>query len=84
MQTQDHHQHRHSRARGIYDATRELLKEGGVRGLFRGTWPTLARDVPGFAAYFVAYEVVRKVFEDGDVEREIIAAGMFEAISSVR
>lgn len=37
-----------------------LYKEGGMRSIFRGTGATLARDGPGSAAYFVAYEVVKK------------------------
>jgi len=37
-----------------------LYKEGGLRSIFRGTGATLVRDGPGSAAYFVAYEVVKK------------------------
>lgn len=37
-----------------------LYKEGGVRSLFRGTIATIARDAPGSAAYFVAYEATKK------------------------
>jgi hypothetical protein len=33
-----------------------LYKEGGVRSVFRGSAMTLARDGPGSAAYFAAYE----------------------------
>ncbi|KAI8822403.1 mitochondrial carrier domain-containing protein [Fimicolochytrium jonesii] len=35
-----------------------LREEKGLRPLFRGTFATFARDVPGFAAYFVVYEMV--------------------------
>lgn len=45
---------------GPVDVVRQLYKEGGVRSLFRGTVATLARDGPGSAAYFVAYEIVKK------------------------
>jgi solute carrier family 25 carnitine/acylcarnitine transporter 20/29 len=45
---------------GSLDCTRQLLREGGVRSLYRGTLMTLARDGPGSAAYFTAYEVVKK------------------------
>lgn len=37
-----------------------LYKEGGLKSIFRGTGATLARDGPGSAAYFVAYELVKK------------------------
>jgi len=45
---------------GPIDAIRGLYKEGGMRSLFRGTGATLARDGPGSAAYFVAYELAKK------------------------
>lgn len=31
-----------------------------MRSIFRGTFATLARDGPGSAAYFAAYEVTKK------------------------
>lgn len=37
-----------------------LYKEGGIRSIFRGSFATMARDGPGSAAYFAAYEVVKK------------------------
>lgn len=45
---------------GPLDVVRQLYKEGGMRSIFRGTGATLARDGPGSAAYFVAYEVMKK------------------------
>jgi solute carrier family 25 (mitochondrial carnitine/acylcarnitine transporter), member 20/29 len=45
---------------GSLDCARQLLREGGVRSLYRGTVMTLARDGPGSAAYFATYEVVKK------------------------
>jgi len=39
---------------------RGLYAEGGLRSIFRGTGATLARDGPGSAAYFVAYELSKK------------------------
>ena len=49
---------------GSLDCARQLLREGGVRSLYRGTVMTLARDGPGSAAYFAAYEVVKKRLSD--------------------
>jgi len=46
--------------RGVIDVLKHLYKEGGVRSIFRGTGATLARDGPGSAAYFAAYEVTKK------------------------
>jgi len=46
--------------KGPADAIRGLYKEGGIKSIFRGTFATIARDGPGSAAYFVAYELVKK------------------------
>ncbi|GLB36001.1 putative mitochondrial carrier (TC 2.A.29) family protein [Lyophyllum shimeji] len=47
--------------KGVFDVLKHLYREGGVRSIFRGTGATLARDGPGSAAYFAAYEVTKKV-----------------------
>jgi len=46
--------------KGVFDVLKHLYREGGLRSIFRGTGATLARDGPGSAAYFAAYEVVKK------------------------
>jgi solute carrier family 25 carnitine/acylcarnitine transporter 20/29 len=35
---------------------RAILREQGVRGLYRGFWASAARDTPGWAVYFASYE----------------------------
>lgn len=45
---------------GPVDVVRQLYKEGGLRSIFKGTGGTLARDGPGSAAYFAAYEVAKR------------------------
>ncbi|KAK4047173.1 carnitine transporter [Microbotryomycetes sp. JL221] len=45
---------------GPLDAVGKLYKEGGLRSIYRGTGATLARDGPGSAAYFLAYEAIKK------------------------
>ncbi|GAA5866215.1 hypothetical protein JCM8547_007205 [Rhodosporidiobolus lusitaniae] len=45
---------------GPVDAIAKLYAQGGLRSIYRGTAATLARDGPGSAAYFVAYEYVKK------------------------
>ncbi|KAF8578741.1 mitochondrial carrier [Ramaria rubella] len=45
---------------GVFDVFKVLYREGGLRSIFRGTGATLARDGPGSAAYFAAYEVAKK------------------------
>lgn len=68
---------------GILDVVGKLYKEGGIRSIFRGTFATLARDGPGSAAYFAAYEVAKKKLtpagkEPGDLDlgAVVVAGGL--------
>lgn len=45
---------------GMLDCARQVLKEGGVQSLYKGTVATLLRDIPGTVAYFGTYELVKK------------------------
>ncbi|KAL2754243.1 hypothetical protein ACRALDRAFT_2028702 [Sodiomyces alcalophilus JCM 7366] len=45
---------------GATDVVRQLYREGGIRSVFRGSAATLARDGPGSAAYFAAYEYIKR------------------------
>ncbi|KAM0484418.1 hypothetical protein ACHAPX_001841 [Trichoderma viride] len=51
---------------GGLDVVRQLYREGGLRSVFRGSAATLARDGPGSAAYFAAYEVIKKKLSPTD------------------
>ncbi|KAI1335772.1 mitochondrial carrier domain-containing protein [Xylariaceae sp. FL0016] len=46
--------------KGGLDVVRQLYAEGGLRSVFRGSAATLARDGPGSAAYFAAYEYMKR------------------------
>ncbi|ORX49513.1 mitochondrial carrier [Hesseltinella vesiculosa] len=46
--------------KGPGEVLKHLYKEGGMASIFRGTGATLLRDSPGSAAYFVAYELIKK------------------------
>ncbi|GAP89054.1 putative mitochondrial carnitine carrier protein [Rosellinia necatrix] len=48
------------RYKGGLDVVRQLYAEGGLRSVFRGSAATLARDGPGSAAYFAAYEYIKR------------------------
>ncbi|KAG1328061.1 mitochondrial carnitine/acylcarnitine carrier-like protein [Cocos nucifera] len=51
---------------GPMDVARHVLKsEGGLRGLYKGLVPTLAREVPGNAAMFGVYEALKQYFAGG-------------------
>jgi len=47
--------------KGPIDVIKKLSKEGGIRSIFKGTYATLLRDVPGSMAYFGGYEVFKKL-----------------------
>ena len=51
---------------GGLDVVRQLYREGGVRSVFRGSAATLARDGPGSAAYFAAYEYIKRTLTPRD------------------
>jgi solute carrier family 25 carnitine/acylcarnitine transporter 20/29 len=45
---------------GMLDCAKQVLKEGGMASLYKGTVATLARDIPGTVAYFGMYEFAKK------------------------
>ncbi|KYK59516.1 hypothetical protein DCS_00646 [Drechmeria coniospora] len=51
---------------GARDVVRQLYREGGLRSVFRGSAATLARDGPGSAAYFAAYEYIKRSLSPRD------------------
>ncbi|KAI1208473.1 mitochondrial carrier [Annulohypoxylon truncatum] len=46
--------------KGGLDVVRQLYRDGGARSVFRGSVATFARDGPGSAAYFAAYEYIKR------------------------
>jgi len=46
--------------KGFMDCTTSVLKQGGVRSLFKGTALTLMRDTPGSMAWFGMYEYAKR------------------------
>ncbi|KAK4480095.1 hypothetical protein RD792_013152 [Penstemon davidsonii] len=44
---------------GSIDAFKKILKSEGVKGLYKGFGPAMARSIPANAACFLAYEVTR-------------------------
>ncbi|KAI5290112.1 carnitine transporter [Ascosphaera acerosa] len=53
---------------GGADVVRQLYREGGLRSVFRGSAMTLARDGPGSAAYFAAYEYIKRALTPKDAD----------------
>lgn len=83
MQTREQYHFSSSRYK-IWHATREIIKSKNgtrLRNLFKGTVPTICRDVPGFAAYFVVFEGFRSFVVDGsegNVEGVLTAGTVFD------
>lgn len=44
---------------GPFGLTREILKQEGIRGLFKGLTATFMREIPGYVFFFGGYEVSR-------------------------
>ncbi|KAJ8977725.1 hypothetical protein NQ317_019399 [Molorchus minor] len=50
----------------ISEALKLLIKQDGVRGLWMGVFPTLLRDVPFSAIYWMHYETIKSMFGHPD------------------
>ncbi|CAK8540376.1 unnamed protein product [Lathyrus sativus] len=51
---------------GPMDVARHVLRsEGGIKGLFKGLIPTMAREIPGNAAMFGVYEATKQLIAGG-------------------
>jgi solute carrier family 25 carnitine/acylcarnitine transporter 20/29 len=56
LQTQDP---ANPKYKGPVDCAKGILKESGIRGLYKGTALTLLRDGPGSVAYYGAYDIMK-------------------------
>ncbi|KAH1357196.1 hypothetical protein KXX33_006864 [Aspergillus fumigatus] len=65
---------------GGLDVVRQLYKEGGIRSVFRGSAMTLARDGPGSAAYFAAYEYIKRSLTPKDEHGNVTGALSMPAV----
>lgn len=70
----------------IWQLTKQVLKtEGGLKGLYRGFWITVARDCPAFATYFLSFEWLMGRLRNSDQRPStadmLIAGGSAGAIS---
>lgn len=61
---------------GGLDVVGQLYREGGLRSVFRGSAATLARDGPGGAAYFAAYEYIKRALSPRDPVTGAPSAGL--------
>ncbi|KAL2918464.1 carnitine transporter [Polyrhizophydium stewartii] len=49
---------------GFVEVIRQIVREGGVRAVFRGTGFTILRDFPGSYFYFLTYEGLKRWFRE--------------------
>ena len=76
--------------KGSIDVLRKLYQRHGLRGLYGGYWVTFIRDVPAYAAWFVAYDWARTILQsDADLaarkpvdEWVTVAAGSVAGIAT--
>ncbi|GMF02280.1 unnamed protein product [[Candida] boidinii] len=57
----------------MFQTVKQILKEGGLRSLFKGSVATLARDGPGSAVYFATYEILKKKLSKGSNDLSLSA-----------
>jgi len=74
-----------SKYHGTVDCLTKILKEEGLRSLFKGLPITFIRDVPAWGAYFASFELLRNKTsnEDGTTTllRKSLSGGIAGAIS---
>lgn len=46
---------------GPWSLTKQIIRENGFRGLFRGLSSTIAREMPGYFFFFGGYEITREL-----------------------
>lgn len=44
-----------------FQLTKQIFRQEGVRGFYRGLGPTLAREMPGYFFFFGGYEGTREL-----------------------
>ena len=58
--------------RGPFGLTKEILKQEGIRGLFKGLTATFMREIPGYVFFFGGYEISRHLLTpEGKTKDEI-------------
>jgi len=50
--------------------TKQILREDGFRGLFRGLVPTFMREMPGYFFFFGGYELSREMLTPPGTKKE--------------
>ncbi|CAG2183283.1 unnamed protein product, partial [Oppiella nova] len=56
---------------GSVQLTRQILRDEGVPGMFRGLTSTMAREMPGYFFFFGGYELAKNVLRNDPEEQNI-------------
>ncbi|XP_059481962.1 mitochondrial ornithine transporter 1 [Neocloeon triangulifer] len=59
---------------GPFGLTKQILKQEGVNGMFRGLTSTIAREMPGYFFFFGGYEFSRELFAGEGQTKDQIGA----------
>ena len=51
--------------KGPMDVARHVMRDAGIKGLFKGIVPTMGREIPGNAIMFGVYEAVKQYMAGG-------------------
>ncbi|KAK4016332.1 mitochondrial ornithine transporter 1 [Daphnia magna] len=62
------------RSVGPWVITREIIKNEGLKGMFRGLVPTFAREMPGYFCFFGGYELCRHLLTPPGKTKDEIGA----------
>ncbi|KXJ15808.1 mitochondrial carnitine/acylcarnitine carrier protein [Exaiptasia diaphana] len=60
--------------KGPIDCVRQIYRQNGIRGVYKGVCATLLRDVPATAAYFTSYEYLLKSLTPEGGKRDDLGA----------
>lgn len=57
---------------GAWKLTKDIVRTNGIRGMFVGLSSTIAREMPGYFAFFGSYELTRQVLaKPGQTKEDI-------------
>ncbi|KAL5280603.1 SLC25A29 family protein [Megaselia abdita] len=70
-----------NKLKGPLHCFKHIFRTEGFRGIFRGLGITALRDVPGFASYFVSYELMMRQIATPTAFHTLVAGGLAGTIS---
>ncbi|RWS01841.1 hypothetical protein B4U79_02890, partial [Dinothrombium tinctorium] len=61
--------------KGPIDCAKHLLREGGIKSIYKGTAVTLLRDLPANGVYFASYDFLKTILKpEGKTKSDLSAA----------